>query len=198
MGVYREEPLETQIQAEFGYQTEEGRKNTVAIPRGRRPSIPLVQAYNQAPWRIATQRGVLFLIVAILGASILWVMVSVTVQAASAGLEIQQMENDREEIQRQIAGLRTDIANQTSAALMKERAEKLGFEPINPEDITYLVVPGFEGREPIIHALPPSSTDEQPILKPVYTQSLWEWLFQGILDVGEPSGQLFPARGTSP
>jgi cell division protein FtsB len=191
--------LETQIPADFGYQPTEGWNNTVAMPRSRRSSIPLVQAYNQAPWRIATQRGVLFLIVAILGASILWVMVSVTVQAASAGLEIQRMEDEREELQRQIAGLRTGIANQTSAAIMKERADKLGFQPVNPEDVTYLVVPGFEGREPIIHAPPVAAVNEPTMIKPSYTQSLWEWLFQGILDVGKPSsGQYIPGGGTSP
>src|SRR5512133_2970440 len=91
----------------------------------------MVQAYRQAPWRIETQRGILFLIVAILGASILWVMVSVTVQAAGAGLEIQQFEDEQEQLQRDIAGLRTQIAILTSAAQMEKRADELGFKPVN-------------------------------------------------------------------
>jgi cell division protein FtsL len=148
----------------------------------------MTQAYRQAPWRIETQRGVLLLIVAIMGASVLWVMVSVTVQAAGAGLEIQRLQGEREEIERQIAGLRTEIANQTSATRMEERAAEMGFEPVNPENITYLVIPGFKGRESVIQAPPPGATSIQPIIKPIYTQSLWEWLLKGILEVSEPQG----------
>jgi len=148
----------------------------------------MVHAYKQAPWRISTQRGVLFLIVAILAASILWVMVTVTVQAASAGLEIQNLEDEREELQREIAGLNTNIADVTSAERMKERAEELGFEPIAAENITYIVVPGYQGREPI-NEISQAKVETKPrLLKPSYTQSLWEWLLQGVYKIGESPG----------
>lgn len=179
--------METHVQEEI-----KRGSSSVAMPKR------LVQAYSQAPWRIATQRGVLFLIVAILGASILWVMVSVSVQAASAGMEIQQLEDEQEKLQREIAGRRTDIANQTSAVVMKERATVLGFQPIDPVETTYLVVPGFRGRESLINAPSTRTADEQPIIKPVYTQSLWEWLLQGILVIGESQSQFLPAGGTGP
>lgn len=170
-------------------------RNTVAMPRHSGTNYHLKQAYSQAPWRIATQRGVLFLIVAILGSSILWVMVSVTIQAATAGLEIQQLEDAQEDLERQIAGRRTDIAILTSATVMKERAAKLGFEPIDPYSIAYFVGPESAGRESTINAPSFSTLDTQPIIKPVYTQSLWEWLLQGILDVGESSDKLIePVR----
>lgn len=152
----------------------------------------LVQAYRQAPWRIQTQRGVLLLIVAILGASVLWVMVSVSVQAAAAGLEIQNMKSEQEQIQRQIAGLRTQYAALTSAAQMEKRAKEMGFEPIDPASITYVVIPGYKGREPDIKAPPPGTTAEQPLVKPAYTQSLWEWLLQGVMQISEQPGGFSP------
>jgi len=152
----------------------------------------MVQAYRQAPWRIHTQRGALLLIVAILGASILWVMVSVTVQAASAGLDVQDMENKREELQREIAGLKTQYAALTSAQQMQKRAEELGFEPVNPDDITYVVVPGYLGREADVLASPPGTNIRPPLVKPAYTQSLWEWLQQGIIDISEQPGGSSP------
>jgi cell division protein FtsB len=152
----------------------------------------MVQAYQQTPWRIATQRGVLVLIVAILSASTLWVMVSVSVQAASAGLEIQTLQADRETLERQIAGLRTQYAMQTSAAIMQKRAAELGFKPIKPEDITYMVVPGYSGRESVVNAPPPGAHTSPPLIKPVYTQSLWEWLLQGILMISEQPGGTVP------
>ncbi len=156
----------------------------------------LVQAYRQAPWRLQTQRGVLLLIVAILGASVLWVMVSVSVQAAAAGLEIQSLEDEQEQLQREIAVLRTNIAMQTTSAQMEQRAAALGFKPVDPADVTYMVVPGYQGRQPIIQAPPPGSTIPQPLVKPAYTQSLWEWLLDGILSIGEPANA--PAGGYSP
>lgn len=137
-----------------------------------------VQAYRQAPWRIQTQRVALLLIVAILAASVLWVMLSVTVQAATAGLYIQQMETEQEELARQVAHLRTQHAALTSANRMTERAKDMGFEPIAPGNITYLEVPGYTGRQPEIQAPPPSNQVQHPLIKPGYTQSLWEWLFE--------------------
>jgi hypothetical protein len=156
----------------------------------------LVQAYRQAPWRLQTQRGVLLLIVAILGASVLWVMVSVTVQAAAAGLKIQEMEDEQDRLQREIAGLRTQIGMQTSSDQMQKRAEGLGFKPVDPADVTYVVIPGYQGREPEIQAPPPGSSAQQPLVKPAYTQSLWEWLLEGILALSEPANA--PVGGSPP
>lgn len=152
----------------------------------------LVQAYRQAPWRIATQRGLLLLIVAVLGASVLWVLVSISVQAAEAGLDIQTLEGKQEELQRQIAGLKTEYAVQTSSAKMANRAEALGFKPVTPEDITYMIIPGYRGREPDIQASPPRSVVEQSLVKPAYTQSLWEWLLQGFIDFNQQPGDSSP------
>lgn len=156
----------------------------------------LVHAYRQAPWRMQTQRGVLLLVLAILGASVLWVMVSVSVQAAAAGLEIQQLEDEQETLQREIAALRTNIAIQTSAAQMKKRAEDLGFKPVDQADISYVVIPGYKGREPKIQAPPPVEKIPQPLVKPAFKQSLWEWLLEGILAISEPA--VAPAGGSPP
>ena len=153
----------------------------------------LVQAYRQAPWRIQTQRVALLLIVAVLGASVLWVMLSVTVQAATAGLEIQEMEVVQEDLMRQIANLRTQYAVLTSAEQMEQRAQDMGFEPITPENITYVVVPVYAGREPVIKAPPPTAHIQQPLIKPGFTQSLWEWMLEGILEISDtPGGRVTP------
>jgi cell division protein FtsB len=149
----------------------------------------MVQAHRQAPWRIQTQRGALLLIVAILGAAVLMMVVNVNVQGAAAGLELQRLEQEQEQLQRQIAGLRTEIAQQTAKAGMEQRALKLGFVPLQPEDITYVIVEGYAGRQPVIYAPPPSAKVQQPLIKPIYTQSLWEWLLQGVLEMSaQPVG----------
>jgi cell division protein FtsL len=152
----------------------------------------MVQAYRQAPWRIHTQQGALLLIVAILGASVLWVMVSVSTQAAAAGLEVQSLEDDREDLQRSIAALNTEIAALTSTKRMENRAEEMGFEPIQSANITYLVIPGYRGREADVLAAPPGTNTHPPLVKPAYTQSLSEWLLQGIIELSEQPGGSSP------
>ena len=152
----------------------------------------LVQAHRQAPWRLQTQRGVLVLIVTILVASILWVMVSVSVRAASAGLEIQSLEQKQDNYKRQIAALRTQYAILTSANLMEERAASMGFQPVNPSEITFLVIPGYRGRSSNLQASPPGAAAEQPLVKPAYTQSLWEWLVHGYSQMSEQPGGFSP------
>ena len=103
-------------------------------------------------------------------------MLSVTVQAATAGLEIQYMEYEQEELQRHVSHLQSEYAVLTAAERMQERASELGFEPVTPESITYITVPGYVGRQPAIKAPPPATQVEHPLIKPAYTLSLWEWM----------------------
>ena len=152
----------------------------------------LAQAHRQAPWRLQTQRGVLILIVTILVASVLWVMVSVTVRAASAGLEIQSLEQKQDNYKRQIAALRTQYAILTSANLMEERAASMGFQPVDPANITFVVIPGYRGRSPNLQTSPPGAAVDPPLVKPAYTQSLWEWLVHGYSQMSEQPGVLSP------
>jgi hypothetical protein len=119
-------------------------------------------------------------------------MVSVTVRAASAGLEIQSLEQKQDNYQRQMAALRTQYAVLTSADRMEERAQSMGFQPVSPEDIIYVIVPGYQGRESDLETSPPGMTIEQPLVKPAYTQSLWEWMLQGFYEMSEKPGGYTP------
>lgn len=160
----------------------------------------MVQAHRQAPWRIQTQRMVIILIATVLVVSVLWVMLSVTVEAGSAGLEIQGMEDRQEELQRQIASRRTEYAILTSADRMSKRAEDMGFEPVKPENIEYMVMPSFKGRQPAVAARAPTLERQPVLMKPGYTQSLWEWMVESVLSLSEEDGAVIPsmAGGTKP
>jgi len=64
---------------------------------------------------------------------------------------------------------------------MEERAKAMGFEAADPNQVVYVVVPGYAGRQTAILAPPPGITEDQgPVVKSIYRQSLWDWLFQGI------------------
>ena len=158
----------------------------------------VAQAYRQAPWRLRTQRAALLLIVAILAASILAVMLNVTVQAATAGLEIQQMEYLQEGLLRTVANLRTQYAALTSAGRMTQRAADMGFQPLTPDNITYVVAPGYAGRQPAIQALPPAHQVRNSIIKPGYTQSLWEWILETSLSASVVPNAPTPSGSAAP
>lgn len=152
----------------------------------------LKQAYKQAPWRLHTQKGVLFLISAVLGASILWIMVTVSVEASAAGLDIQKLNLQRDKLQRENASMVTEFASLTSAAALTERAEELEFEKATAATISYVYVDGYVGRKVQISAPQPGSDLPPILIRPEYTVSLSEWMMQGIIRMNEFTIEVTP------
>ncbi len=148
-----------------------------------------IQAYRQAPWRTQLQWSGLFLLGLVAAVCVAVVYLNISAQAATAGLEIQTLEAAKETSQRKIADARNKLALLTSQDVMEKRAEDLGFVDTDATTSTYLVVKGYPGRQPIVLAPPPSpDMIKRPVIKPGYTQSLWEWLFQGILSFNDTTG----------
>jgi len=143
----------------------------------------LIQAYRQAPWRVQLQWIGLFLLALVLVASVASIYLNVSASAAAAGREIQSLEYDKTVVEQSIADLETQLALLTSAAEMEKRAKSMGFQPPAPETVMYIVVPEYAGRQPVVMAPPPGPQvrAQQPLLRPSYTQSLLEWLFQGFI-----------------
>ncbi len=149
----------------------------------------IVQAYRQAPWRVQLQWIGAFLLVLVVGMLIAGVYLYVSAQATAAGTRIQQLELRREFLTIRIADLRTQYAHHNSSWVMRARAEALGFRPAHQEDIEYMPVPGYVGREVIFLAPPPSPPARKTsLLKPAYQQSLWEWLYQGAFQLADARG----------
>ena len=142
---------------------------------------PIKQAHKQAPWRVQLQSLGLFLLILAIVAVVAGLYLSISAQAAAAGLEIRSLEADRDELLQQIADLDTFLAWMNSSMKMNERAQALGFKRITADQAVYVAVPGYTGRSPV--SIPVQSTSSrisEPIIKPSYTQSLWDWLYQGI------------------
>jgi hypothetical protein len=71
---------------------------------------------------------------------------------------------------------------------MEARAKELGYKLNRIDEPTYLIIPNYSGREKANLAPPPGlDMIPSPVLRPAYTQSLWEWLFQGVLSYTDPS-----------
>jgi cell division protein FtsL len=139
------------------------------------------QAHKQAPWRVQLQSLGLFLLILAVVAVVAGLYLSISAQAAAAGLEIRSLESQRDDSKQQIDDLQTFLAWMNSSMKMNERAQQLGFERITAEQAIYVAVPGYSGREPSsIPIQSPGDRLSTPIIKPSYTQSLWDWLYQGI------------------
>ncbi len=140
------------------------------------------QAYRQAPWRrqIRSLGFSLLPVVALVVVAALNLIISA--QSAEAGLQIMDMHYQEEEILRQIANQRTELAFSTSYKLMLDRAEKLGYEIAPSEAIHYMTIPGYEGQDAVLLAPPPGmESTGAPLVNDFYQESLWEWFLKTFL-----------------
>jgi hypothetical protein len=145
-------------------------------------------AYKQAPWRKQI-RGVVW----VLSALVMLVMVAIaylniSAQTYEAGVNIQVLRGEQETLIHKIADLRDQLGSVTSFETMAQKASASGYSTINdPARIVYLPVPGYV--EPGIHIDVPRQDDiqSQPILKPAYSQSLWDLFMDGALKLGKDS-----------
>ncbi len=136
----------------------------------------LVHAYRQAPWRIQRQWLGGFLL-AVLGiAMVASLYLDVTAQAGISGREIQGLTSDIISIQQGNADLQTKLAELDSSSNMEQRAQRLGYQPVDPSQLQYIVVPGYTPPQPDILALTPIFRPSAPTIPPEYTESLIEWL----------------------
>lgn len=137
-----------------------------------------VHAYKQAPWRIQRQWVGSFLLVVLGLAMVAALYLDVTAQAAIAGRAIQDMSAEMIAMQRNNADLQTKLAELTSNTVMGPRARALGYQPVEPATLEYVIVPGYVAPKPAILASAPPLKPSAPSIPPEYTQSLLDWLDQ--------------------
>ena len=140
----------------------------------------LVHAYRQAPWRIQRQWLVGFLLGVLGIAMVASLYLDVTAHAAISGRQIQNMTSDIIAVQQANADLQTRWAMLESSGTMEQRAQRLGYQPVDPTQVEYIVVPGYEAPQPEILAVAPALQPSAPSIPPEYTESLIEWLQQAL------------------
>ncbi|PKN84499.1 MAG: hypothetical protein CVU45_08950, partial [Chloroflexi bacterium HGW-Chloroflexi-7] len=96
---------------------------------------------------------------------------------------------ERQTLERQIADRKARIAILTSVTVMEQRAKDMGFERISSTDAVYVMVPGYPGKQAVVLAAPPGINESnRSLVLPIYRQSIWDWLFQGINRLSESVG----------
>jgi len=139
----------------------------------------MVQKVRQAPWRVQRQWIGLILLVIVLLAMLAGIYLSVTVRAGIVGREIQFLSAQIEQNQQKNADLQTQLAALTAIQNMEARARALGFVPVSPEEITYIVVPGYVEKS-LVDLSTVSQDDSVSLLQPEYFETLFDWLTRKI------------------
>lgn len=139
----------------------------------------LTQAHQQKPWRIQIKRLGFILLVLVVAVLVFFMNLNFTSRAAQAGVQVRLLESEREALIRSISAKNTDLAMLTSANVMRERATALGFVPATKADIEYVYIQDYIGREVLTISVPRTIKEEKNFLTPAFTQSIWDWLYQG-------------------
>jgi hypothetical protein len=145
----------------------------------------LIHAYRVAPWRVQRQWVGVVLLVVVAFAMVAALYLSITSRAAIAGREIQDLMYAITLSQQVSADMQTQLATLTSVSVMERRARELGFRPVEPDEVEYLVVPGYSAPQAVdLSSL--SLPQLTPLtIRPEFNQSLLEWFDQ----------RLFQTRG---
>jgi hypothetical protein len=133
----------------------------------------IVLKVRQAPWRVQLQWIGLFLLSLILMAMVAGIYLNVTVRATLAGREIQSLQAAITTNKLENADMESELAGLTSVEAMQPRADALGFQPTNLEDITYIEVPGYVAESTVDLSTPYKAQPAVPVILPQYTES---WL----------------------
>jgi hypothetical protein len=137
----------------------------------------LARTYTQAPWRKQLQWVVVFALGVVMVALVAGIYLSISARSTAVGRDIQSMQatitvNDREN-----EDMQSQKARILSSSQMEARARSLGFDPVPPDQIIYLRIPGYFERNPVV--LAPSnerSVVRASAMPPEYTESIFDWL----------------------
>ncbi len=155
--------------------------------RTPRPGPARVRAYREAPWRMQT-RALAIGLVAVLGtAATLSLFIFTGAQAAEAGLQVQRLIGERDTLLRRIEAQQVNLAQLNSVTWYFDKARELGFEPVDPREMTFVQVPASIEATPSY--LGPSRilyVDEGISLAPAYRETLLEWVVRALRGGGQP------------
>ena len=142
-------------------------------------TIDIIQyAYKQAPWRVQRQWISAFLLILLSLSMVAALYLDVTARAALTGRDIQNLNADLITIQQSNADLETHIATLTSNSAMETRALALNYQPVQSNQLQFIVVPGFIAPQLTGLISAPSLQPSTRTIQPEYTQSLLDWFNQ--------------------
>jgi hypothetical protein len=156
----------------------------VNIGQASRRIEQVIYAYAQAPWRLQRQWLGAFLLAVVGMAMVAALYLGVTSQAAIAGRQIQDVSSQMIAVQHASADLQSKLAALTSTSAMESRAAALGYQPVNPADLQYVVVPGYVAPNSSFLVGAGSLRPSAASMPPEYTESLIAWFGERLANQG--------------
>ena len=140
----------------------------------RKPNESLLQhALRRSNWQpqrqVITLAALGFVLALIMGGLYL----SQVVSEATTNRRLEDLLDERDDLERENESLRAEIASFTSVPNLQSRAESLGFTLAQPSQIEYLPVDGYR---PIIADTVAPIEAETPTVSDVYDETFGEWL----------------------
>lgn len=142
-------------------------------------------AYKQAPWRKQIRGAAWLLVVLVISVMIAIAYLNISAKTYAAGIEIQSLQREQEKLSNNIADLHNRLGSVTAYQIMSKKASEDGYQIISsPSRIVYLKIPGY--IEPALNIETPRLRPENPtpVIRSVYTHSLWDLLMNGALKLG--------------
>jgi cell division protein FtsL len=137
----------------------------------------LSQAHTQAPWRKQAQFVGLFLLFVVGVSVVAGVYLSVSAKAAKVGRDIQDKNDLLDAYDRENEDMQSRLAAILSTEEMEARAFKMGFRPIDAEQIVYSNIPGYVEQDRVVLASEtPRAVVGARVMPPEYTESLFSWI----------------------
>ncbi|NQU31417.1 MAG: hypothetical protein HQ525_12190 [Anaerolineae bacterium] len=130
---------------------------------------------QQAPWRTRRQKAGAVLL-AIVGASMIAALyLSVSSRSTLVAREIQTLERHISLGKQENANLKTELARLLSHEAISGRSDALDFQLAPVDETHYIIVPGYDGRQPITLATNADQSTTNLSLSAKYSQSLFDW-----------------------
>ncbi len=129
----------------------------------------------QASWRVRQQKIGAILLVLVGVGMVAALYLSLASQATLLGREIQYLEREISETREESANLKTELARLLSYEASQARSDELGFRPAKTTEVHYILVPGYDGVQPVDFSTDEVLDTDTKFLPVEYSQSLFEW-----------------------
>ena len=145
---------------------------------GIRQTVHLVAERDRSS-RVQQQWVISFVVIIAMLALLAGLYLNITASASIAGRQIQSIEAEIIANEQVNADLETRIATLMANNILEQRAQALGFAPIERKTLQYMVVPGYFPPQ-AVNMVATVSTSEILSSSPEYTETLIDWISKQI------------------
>ncbi len=101
---------------------------------------------------------------------------AISMRVARIGREMMSLEAQKQVLERSNNELAARLAIETSPQQLWQRAKTLGYRSAKPQEMEYMVIPGYQETDPFTAPLPVSAAEEgEALISPAFTESLIDW-----------------------